>query len=102
MTSLMRPGRAVITTTCVANSLVVRYVIPDSGDGSDATATLGLYVNGTRVQSLALTTRYSWAYGNPTTSDATSNTPSDGYARHFYDEARVLHSENCLRSEILD
>jgi hypothetical protein len=78
------------TTTCVANSVVVRYVIPDSSDGSDATATLGLYVNGSRVESLALTTRYSWAYGNPTMTDGTTNNPSDGYARHFYDEVRVL------------
>jgi hypothetical protein len=77
-------------TSCVANSVVVRYVIPDSADGSDVNATLGLYVNGTRVQSLPLTTRYAWAYGDPTKSDATTNNPSDGFARHFYDETRVI------------
>lgn len=80
------------TTNCVANSVVVRYVIPDSSDGSGMTATLGLYVGGTRVQSLALTSRYTWAYGNPETTDETTNTPGDGYARHFYDEVRVLLS----------
>ena len=80
------------TTTCVANSIVVRYVIPDSADGSGQTATLGLYVNGTRVQSLQLTSRYTWAYGNPTTTDDTTNNPGDGYARHFYDEVRLLLS----------
>jgi Pectate lyase superfamily protein len=78
------------TTTSVANSVVVRFVIPDSADGSGQQATLGLYVNGTRVQSLSLTSQFAWAYGNPATTDSTTNNPSDGYARHFYDEARVL------------
>jgi hypothetical protein len=78
------------TTTAVANSVVARFVIPDSQDGSGQTATLGLYVNGTRVQSLSLSSQYAWAYGDPETTDSTTNTPSDGYARHFYDEARVL------------
>jgi hypothetical protein len=78
------------TTACAANSIVVRYVIPDSSDGAGASATLGLYVGGTRVQSLALTSHYAWAYGDPTTTDATTNNPGDGFARHFYDEVRVL------------
>ncbi len=72
------------------NSLVVRFVLPDSQDGAGLQASLGVYVNGARVQSLALTSRYAWAYGNPQTTDATTNTPSDGYAHHFYDEARLL------------
>lgn len=79
-----------ITTDCAANSIVVRYVIPDSGDGNGISATLGLYVAGTRVQSLALTSHYAWAYGDPTTTDTTTNNPGDGFARHFYDEVRVL------------
>ena len=78
------------TTACQANSIVVRYVIPDSSDGTGLSATLGLYVGGTRVQSLALTSHYAWAYGDPTSTDATTNNPGDGYARHFYDEVRVL------------
>jgi hypothetical protein len=77
-------------TTAAANALVARVVIPDSADGTGLTATLGVYVGSTRVASLPLTSRYSWAYGNPATTDATTNTPGDGYARHFYDEARVL------------
>lgn len=78
------------TTKSAANSLVARVVIPDSTDGAGATATLGVYVGGARVASLALTSRYAWAYGNPQTTDATTNTPGDGSARHFYDEARIL------------
>jgi Pectate lyase superfamily protein len=81
-----------IKSTCAANSIVVRYVIPDSADGSGISATLGVYVNGARVQSLNLTSHYAWAYGNPATTDATTNNPGDGYARHFYDEARALLS----------
>jgi hypothetical protein len=78
------------TTACTANSIVVRYVIPDSTDGNGISATLGLYVGGTRVQSLSLTSHYAWAYGDPTASDATTNNPANGFARHFYDEVRVL------------
>jgi hypothetical protein len=78
------------TSRCAANSVVLRYVIPDSADGAGTTATLGLYVNGSRVQDLTLTSRYAWAYGNPNTTDTTTNNPGDGYARHFYDEARVF------------
>ncbi|HEY8088752.1 MAG TPA: glycosyl hydrolase family 28-related protein, partial [Polyangiaceae bacterium] len=77
-------------TTSAANSAVVRFVIPDSADGTGASATLGLYVNGARVTSLALGSKYAWAYGDAQTTDATTNAPSDGHARHFYDEARVL------------
>jgi Pectate lyase superfamily protein len=79
-----------VTTRSAANSVVVRYVIPDSPDGAGLQATLGLYVNGARVASLSLTSRYAWAYGNPEAADATTNTPSDGYARHFYEEVRLL------------
>jgi hypothetical protein len=77
------------TSKCIANSIVVRYVIPDSADGTGVTATLGVYVNGARVVSLPLTSHFAWAYGNPQT-NPTSNNPSDGFARHFYDEARLL------------
>ncbi len=77
------------TTICQANSIVVRYVLPDSSDGSGISATLGVYVNGSRVQSLNLTSHYAWAYGNPQTNPTTNN-PGDGFARHFYDEARAL------------
>ena len=45
-----------------ANSIVVRYSIPDAPQGGVATATLGLYVGGVR-QDLNLTSRYSWSNG---------------------------------------
>lgn len=75
-----------------ANSIVVRYSIPDSPDGGGRTATLGLYVNGVR-QDLKLTSRYSWTYGNMGQLDSPSfnnERPSNGLPHHFYDEARAM------------
>jgi Alpha-1,3-glucanase catalytic domain D1/Alpha-1,3-glucanase catalytic domain D2 len=70
-----------------ANSLVVRYVIPDSSDGSGLDATLSLYIDGRFRQKIKLTSKYAWSYGGET---QTVNTPGAGGAHHFYDEARAL------------
>jgi hypothetical protein len=70
-----------------ANSVVVRYIIPDSADGAGLDATLSLYINGTFRQKLQLTSKYSWSYGGE---EYTFNTPAAGGAHHFYDEARAL------------
>lgn len=45
-------------TTAPANSIVVRFSIPDAPGGGGIDATLGLYINGTRVRSLPLTSRF--------------------------------------------
>jgi alpha-1,3-glucanase-like protein len=82
------------TSQCEANGIVVRYALPDSADGSGTSATLGLYVNGARVQTLNLTSHYAWAYGDPVMSTTTTNNPSDGYARHYFDETRLLLPTN--------
>lgn len=77
------------TLTKAANALNLRYSIPDSADGAGLDATLGVYVDGQRIQSLALTSRYSWYYGQfPWTND-----PADGGRRHMYDDSRVLLGE---------
>lgn len=69
-----------------ANALNLRFSIPDSADGQGRDATLGVYVKGKRIESLALTSRYSWYYGQyPWT-----NEPADGGRRHLYDDSRVL------------
>jgi len=73
--------------TKAANSIVVRYVIPDSADGSGQTATLSLYVNNTFRQKIQLTSKYAWSYGGE---QMTLNPPKVGSAHHFYDEARAL------------
>jgi hypothetical protein len=70
-----------------ANSVVVRFVIPDSQDGTGLDATLSLYVNNAFRQKLNLTSRYAWSYGGE---QFTLNTPAAGGAHHFYDEARAL------------
>jgi Pectate lyase superfamily protein len=68
-----------------ANALVVRYSLPDSKEGGGTSAALDLYVNGAKVRALALTSRYSWLYGNY----PFSNSPAEGKPRNFYDELRV-------------
>lgn len=69
------------------NSIVVRYVIPDAPGGGGINATIGLYINGERKQSLKLTSHYAWIYGGE--SNSANNTPGEG-AHHFYDEVRAL------------
>jgi hypothetical protein len=73
-----------------ANSIVVRFSIPDAPTGGGTTATLGLYVNGVRRLSLPLTSRYSWTYGDADAQGAASDIPSNGTPHHFYDEVHAL------------
>ena len=66
-------------------ALVVRYSVPDTGNGAGADYSLGLYTNGTLAARLPLTSRYSWLYGNyPFT-----NNPAAGSPRNFFDEVRT-------------
>ncbi len=75
------------TLTAPADSIVVRYSVPDTSDGSVTTAPLALYANGTKVQDLTLTNKYSWLYGG---GYYDTNSPSDGSGHHFYDETSAL------------
>ena len=85
--TLTGTGQYVTFTTPVAtNSIVLRYSIPDSSDGSVYTAPLSLYINGTKQPSITLTNAYSWYYG----AYPFTNTPSDGTPHHFYDETHRL------------
>jgi len=77
------------TTTQPANSLDVRYSIPDRADGSAYNATLSVYVNGAKQHDLTLTNKYSWYYG----AYPFVNTPSSGNPHHFYDEVHELLGE---------
>jgi hypothetical protein len=68
-----------------ANSMVIRYSLPDSKDGKGLSSTIGIYKNGELVQKLTVTSHYTWLYGKyPFTND-----PAAGVPRHFYDEVRV-------------
>jgi hypothetical protein len=70
-----------------ANSVVVRFVIPDSEDGTGLESTISLYVDGVFRQKIQLTSKYAWSYGGE---EETFNVPKAGGAHHFYDEARAL------------
>lgn len=74
------------TSTADANSVVVRYSLPDSAGGTGNDATLGLYINGVLSKRLAVTSKYSWLYG----AYPFNNTPTSGSPRNFYDEVRVM------------
>jgi hypothetical protein len=70
-----------------ANSVVIRFVIPDSEDGTGLQSTISLYVDNVFRQKIELTSKYSWSYGGE---EETFNVPAAGGAHHFYDEARAL------------
>jgi hypothetical protein len=75
------------TTPAATNSIVFRYSIPDSGNGSVYTTPLSLYIDGAKQANFTLTNAYSWYYGGyPFT-----NTPGSN-AHHFYDEVHRLFS----------
>ncbi len=74
-------------STASANSVVVRFVIPDSEDGKGLESTISLYINNVFRQKIQLTSKYAWSYGGE---EETFNIPKAGGAHHFYDEARAL------------
>jgi hypothetical protein len=75
------------TTRASTNTLVTRFSIPDSSDGSGANSTLDVYVNGTFLKAISLTSKYSWLYGAET---GPNNSPQAGTQRHIYDEANLM------------
>ena len=73
------------TAAAAANSLVIRYSLPDAPAGGGEIATLGIYRNGRVVQTSTVSSRYAWLYGKY----PFSNDPAMGAPRHFYDEVRI-------------
>ena len=87
------------TTTAPTNSIVVRFSIPDAPGGGGISATLGLYVNGTRVTSLPLTSHYSWSYLGGLIGSASTDTP--GPQPHtFFDEVHYGPADSPAIGEI--
>jgi hypothetical protein len=73
------------TAESAANSMVVRYSLPDSVAGGGVNSTLSLYQNGKFVGTLFITSHYSWLYGKyPFTKE-----PKAGKPRDFYNEVRL-------------
>jgi hypothetical protein len=83
---LSQKGQYVEFTSSVnANSMVIRYSVPDSKEGNGQTSTLAIYKNGSIALHSKISSSYSWLYGKyPFTND-----PAAGQPRHFYDEVRI-------------
>lgn len=73
------------TSTVVANTMVIRYSLPDKKEGNGMNATLGIKINGKLAGHYAISSRYSWLYGKyPFT-----NNPDAGDPRDFYNDIRI-------------
>jgi hypothetical protein len=77
------------TTTAASNSIVVRNSIPDAPGGGGTQATLSLYVNGSKLTTLTLSSKEAWVYGGD---DQQANSPAAGPPRRIYDESNKLLS----------
>ncbi|MFJ4918325.1 discoidin domain-containing protein [Streptomyces sp. NPDC088725] len=75
------------TTRASTNTLVTRFSIPDSAGGGGTTSNLNIYVDGTFLKAIDLTSKYAWLYGDET---GPGNSPGSGGPRHIYDEANVM------------
>ena len=74
--------------TAAANTIVIRHCIPDAPNGGGTEATLSLFVNNQFSQTLKLSSRHNWTYG-----EAGQNGQSDtpGKAAHvFWEESRYF------------
>ncbi len=82
----LKPGQFVeFAVRHRANSMVIRYSLPDSKDGRGIDAALALHCNGIPLRRIPVTSRFTWLYGPyPFTND-----PKGGKPRHFYDDARI-------------
>jgi hypothetical protein len=75
-----------ITSRAQANTLVVRYSLPDAPTGGGIDATLSLYINGKFNRKLELNSRHAWVYGDfPWSTD-----PAKGRAHRFFDESHFI------------
>ncbi|MFF7334354.1 CBM35 domain-containing protein [Streptomyces sp. NPDC008150] len=81
-----------ITLGKAANSVVVRYSIPDTASGSVTTAPLSLYAGGTKVTDLQTTNKFSWIYGPGYYDTNTPGYSGDSAGHHYYDEVRFLNT----------
>ncbi|MEV8567393.1 discoidin domain-containing protein [Streptomyces sp. NPDC051322] len=75
------------TTKASTNTLVTRFSIPDAAGGGGINSTLDVYVDGTFLKAIDLTSKYAWLYGAET---GPGNDPGSGAPRHIYDEANVM------------
>ncbi|HCT81038.1 MAG TPA: mycodextranase [Micromonosporaceae bacterium] len=100
------------TLTRPANSLNVRYSIPDAVTGGGITGPLDVYVDGKRRHTITLTSEFSWLYSvYPFSNDPQATPPDDWWIpeprpvttpfrpHHFYAEQRLLLDKNLRRGD---
>ncbi|MGY5035199.1 discoidin domain-containing protein [Streptomyces sp. 900116325] len=75
------------TTRASTNTLVTRFSVPDSAGGGGIGTKLNVYVDGTFLKAIDLTSKYAWLYGAET---GPGNAPGSGAPRHIYDEANMM------------
>ncbi len=83
-----------------ANRLVLRHCIPDTPAGGGIEATLNLHVNGIYRQTLALSSKHNWLYGDPL-ANGQSNIPSSGAPHVFWTESRHVIEDGLNPGDIL-
>lgn len=72
------------------NGVVVRFTLPDTADGMGQDGSLDVYVNGTKVKTIDLTSYYMWQYLDGGASD----TPGNGTACFAFDEVHFRLEES--------
>ncbi len=77
------------TLTKPANSLALRYNMPDSADGKGIEASLSMYIDGKEAKDLELTSKYAWVYGGY----PYNNNPKSEQPHRYFDEIRTLFDE---------
>ena len=70
-----------VTLTKPANAITVRAGVPDG-----STAPLAVYANGSKIQDLQLTSKYTWMYGAYPFADG----PGGANPHRFFDDSRAL------------
>lgn len=80
------------TLTQPANSIVIRYCMPDAPGGGGIIAPISLYINGVHSEDIPLTSKYAWVYG----AYPWSNDPGQGNPHRFFDETRAIFKAGTL------
>ncbi|GAA3635488.1 glycosyl hydrolase family 28-related protein [Kineosporia mesophila] len=75
------------TLPAAANSMVLRYSLPDNAAGTGRDATVAIESGGQKLTDLPVTSRYGWYYGGYPFSNSPGSNP-----HHFYDEVRTKFS----------
>ena len=87
-----------------ANSINLRYSIPDAANGGGINASLSVYINGVKqANDLQLTSKYSWLYGQPGFGDCNGNDWSKapgGVAHHQFDEVHARLPEMPMNTKV--